>query len=66
MNLKNTGAMCIVTVPDANRKDGFKHVDVGNYFEFMGKKVLVTSKENALKYSKQIDVPIYIKARGNT
>jgi hypothetical protein len=63
MSLKNTGAMCMVTVPDANNADGFKLVDLGNYFELDGKRVLVTSKENAMKYGKQIDVPIYIRGR---
>jgi hypothetical protein len=60
MNFINTGAMCMVTVPDANRKDGFKNIDLGNYFEFMGKKCVLLSQENAMKYGKLIDVPIYI------
>ena len=63
MSLKNTGAICMVTVSDANNADGFKLVDLGNYFELDGKRVLVTSQENALKYGKQIDVPIYIRRR---
>ena len=63
MSLKNTGAMCVVIVPDANNADGFKLVDLGNYFELDGKRVLVTSKEKATKYGKQIDVPIYIRVR---
>ena len=63
MNLINTGVMCMVTVPDSSREGGFKNIDLGNYFDFMGQKCLVTSQANAMKYGKQIDVPIYI-ARG--
>ena len=57
---KNTGAMCLLTVPDANREDGFRHVDAGNYFIRNGRKCLITSKEFAFMYGKYIDVPIYI------
>jgi hypothetical protein len=65
MTFKNTGTMCMITVPDANRKEGFKHVDLGNYFtDTNGNKCLVTTKENATKYSIQINVPIYVRARG--
>ncbi len=55
----------MITVPDSNRKDGFKHVDLGNYFtDTDGNKCLVTTKENAIKYGSQINVPIYVRARG--
>jgi hypothetical protein len=65
MTFKNTGIMCMITVPDSNRKDGFKHVDLGNYFtDTDGNKCLVTTKENAIKYGSQINVPIYVRARG--
>jgi len=65
MTFKNTGTMCMITVPDANREEGFKHVDLGNYFtDTDGNKCLVTTKENATKYGSQINVPIYVRARG--
>jgi hypothetical protein len=65
MNFINTGVMCMVNVPDANKKEGFKQVALGNYFNFMGKKCLLTSQENAIKYGKQIDVPIYLVRENN-
>ena len=57
--------MCMVNVPDASRKGGFKQIALGNYFNFMGKKCLLTSQENAIKYGKQIDVPIYLVRENN-
>ena len=57
---KNTGVMCMVTIADFSRDEGFKHVDLGNYFlDSNGNKCLITSKELANKYYKQINVPIY-------
>jgi hypothetical protein len=65
MTFKNTNKMCMITVLDANREDGFKHVDLGNYFtDSDGNKCLVTTKENAIKYGIQVNVPIYVRARG--
>jgi hypothetical protein len=67
MTFKNTGEMCMITVLDANRKDGFKHVDLGNYFtDSDGNKCLVTTKENATKYHSKVNVPIYIRTRGQS
>ena len=61
MELKNTGAMCSVSVADANREDGTRFVDLGNYFDFSGKKVLVTSLELATRYGHLVDVDVYIR-----
>lgn len=62
----NTYQMCIVFVPDQNREEGFKCVDLGNFFkDEMGKKVLITSRELAEKYSKLVDVPIFIRLKGS-
>ena len=64
MTYKNTGVMCMVTVTDANRKDGIKFIDLGNYFtDDNGKKFLLTSIENAKKYWRLVNVPILIRAR---
>jgi hypothetical protein len=66
MTFKNTGVICMISVQDCNRKEGFKHIDLGNYFtDSNGNKCLVTTKENATKYSSHINVPIYVRARGN-
>jgi len=65
MTYKNTGVMCMVTVADANRKDGIKFVDLGNYFtDDKGRKFLFTSFENAEKYWDQVNVPIIIRKKG--
>jgi len=64
MTYKNTGVMCMVTVADANRKDGIKFIDLGNYFtDDNGKKFLLTSIENAKEYWRLVNVPILIRAR---
>jgi hypothetical protein len=63
MTLKNTGVMCLITVPDANRKDGFKHIDVGNYYENNGTRCVVTTKEIAIQYAHKIDVPVYVRSK---
>jgi len=60
----NTYEMCIVMVPDQNRKEGVRNVDLGNFFkDEMGKKVLITSRELAEKYSKFVDVPVFIRLK---
>ena len=65
MTFKNTGVICMIEVPDANREEGFRHVDIGNYFTAPdGSKCLITSVENARAYEDKINVPIYIRARG--
>ena len=67
MTFKNTGEICLVRAPDANRKEGFKYVDLGNYFTAPdGSKCLITSLENAKVYKNRVSVPIYIRARSNT
>lgn len=63
MTLKNTGVMCLITVPDANREGGFKHIDVGNYYEHNGTRCVVTTKEIATQYAHKIDVPVYIRSK---
>ena len=56
-----TEQICLIAVPDENREDGFKYVDLGNYYtDNNGNKCLVATKEIAKKYSKFIKVPIYI------
>jgi len=65
MTFKNTGVICMVEVPDANRKEGFRNVDLGNYFTAPdGTQCLITSVENARAYKDKVNVPIYIRARG--
>jgi len=67
MTYKNTGVMCILTVHDPNREDGFKYVDLGNYFtDEQGNKFLITSHANAKEYSNQINVPILVRKEGKT
>ena len=65
MTFKNTGVICMIEVADANQEDGIRHVDVGNYFTAPdGTKCLITSIQFAKKYKEKINVPIYIRARG--
>lgn len=56
--MKNTGVMCIVTVPMG---DGMRHVDMGNYFEHLGQRVLVTRNDLASRYGHLVDVPVYVR-----
>lgn len=56
--MKNTGVMCVVTVPTG---DGMRYVDLGNHFEHQGQRVLVTSKDLAKRYGHLVDVPIYVR-----
>lgn len=65
MIYKNTGVMCILTVHDPNKEDGFKYVDLGNYFtDEQGNKFLIMSHANAKEYSKHINVPILVRTGG--
>jgi hypothetical protein len=59
----NTGIICTISVPDSNRKEGFKFIDLGNFFinNVDGKQCLITTKENAMQYEKYVKVPIYIR-----
>lgn len=61
MTFKNTGVICFIEVPDANREEGVRLVDVGNYFTAPdGTRCLITSVEIAKRYKAKIDVPIYV------
>ena len=64
MRLKNTGVVCMVSISD--EEEGLRLVDLGNYFELNGKRVLVTSQEKAIKYGGQVDAPIYVLKEKNT
>ena len=65
MTFKNTGVICMIQVHDANREDGIRHVDLGNYFIAPdGTDCLITSVEFAQKYKDKISVPIYIRVGG--
>lgn len=61
MVLKNTGVMCSVEVADANREDGVRFIDLGNYFGFNGKRVLLTSLELAKGFGDLVECDIYIR-----
>lgn len=65
MTFKNTGVICMLQIPDLNREEGFRCVDLGNYFIAPdGTECLITSADLAQKYQHKINVPIYIQARG--
>ena len=55
--MRNTGVMCMVFTNGRN-------IDLGNYYDFNGKRVLVTSINLAKKYGHLVDVPIYISRAG--
>lgn len=58
----NTGEMCMIMVEEPNRLEGFRFVDIGNYYKDKdGNKCVILSKEDAIKYNSYIDVPIYVK-----
>jgi len=56
--MKNTGVMCVVV--DSSTGGGMRHVDLGNYFEHQGQRVLVTSNDLARRYGHLVDVPVYV------
>jgi len=61
---KNTGVMCMIEVADTSREEGFRCVDLGNYFTAPdGTQCLITSIENARAYKDKISVPIYTRAQ---
>jgi hypothetical protein len=61
MTFKNAYQICLIRVPDQNRKEGFRFVDLGNYFtDSNGCKCLITSQRLAEKYSDFLNVPVYI------
>ena len=50
----------IFYISDTNKEDGFKFVDVGNYYTMPnGKKCVITSFDLANKYKHYINFPIY-------
>ena len=54
----------MIAVKDSNCEEGFRNIELGNYFtDAGGNKCLVTTKENAVKYSNQISVPVYVARR---
>ena len=61
-NFIPTGEMCMVHIRDENREDGFRSVDIGNYYTSPdGEKVLIMSCEQAERYGNLLEVPIYIR-----
>lgn len=55
----DTGSMCAIHIASS---DGMRMVDLGNYFKTSdGEKVLITSKDNALRYGHLVDCMIYIE-----
>jgi len=62
MTFRLTEEMCLIAVPDANRMEGFRYVDLGNYYkDSNNRKCLVTSRELANKYSDFVNVPVYVR-----
>lgn len=59
MTLENTGVMCVVAVSTTD--DDIRYVDMGNYFEHRGQRVLVTRADLARRYGHLVDVPIYVR-----
>ena len=58
---KNTGIVCTLTLNDENRKDGLRHVDMGNFYETEGgERVLITSSELAQTYGHLVQEKIYL------
>ena len=58
----NTGEICTVFPGDDSKEEGFRCVDVGNFYKnAKGERVVVTDIEKAKKYSGLIDVPVYIR-----
>jgi len=55
---QKTGSICLVTVL-AQDEDGFRVVDMGNYYLYKGKQVLLTRFELAEEYGHLVNVPIY-------
>ena len=55
MTFKNTGVICVVL-------DGDRFIDLGNYFTAPnGNNCLITTSDNARKYSHLVEVPVYIR-----
>lgn len=59
--MKNTGEICLVRVFDSNREEGFRVVDLGNYYlSDDGQKCLITTEKLAVEFGHLVNVPIYI------
>lgn len=56
----NTGEICLVSIP-ADNEDGFRSIDLGNYFDHEGQRVLVTTRRLAEQYGHLVDVPVYCR-----
>ena len=57
----NTGVMCMITIDDLSRKDGFKSIDLGNYFlSPSGSRCLILTSEDAKRYGHLASVPVYV------
>jgi len=64
-NFRLTGEICLIAVQDPSREDGFRHVDLGNYYETKGgQKVLITTVELARRYGHLVDVPVFVRREG--
>ena len=54
--------MCMVKVPDLNREEGFRLIDMGNYYaDEKGEKSLITSLELAKKYGHLVKEKVYTR-----
>ena len=52
--------MCMVEVPDSNREEGFRLVDMGNYYaDEKDERFLITSFELAKKYGHLVKEKVY-------
>lgn len=61
---ENTGEICTVFIKDDNRDEGFRSVDLGNFFRTpSGEKVLITSRHLADKYGHLVKENIYVPRR---
>ena len=57
----NTGAICVVHVPHPDPDVMIQPIDMGNYFTYGGKRVLITRTLLAERYGHLVDVPIYTR-----
>lgn len=60
--MKNTGIMCAVSVA-TNNTDEVRIVDLGNFFEHNGRRILITTKHLAKQYGHLVEVPIYVRRK---
>lgn len=66
MNSFSRCGICLIEVKDQNREEGFRFVDVGDYYQDCnGNRIVITSKELAKKYHHLLEEPIYtLKSNG--